>query len=509
MFNPIRKFRLGLRQRVAFAILVSYVLFAIIFIYPTVLAGHRLVEEALIGSSVELARHLAWMIEGSLQKKDLSLLRRIARQVTRIKNVSYVIVQDSGNRVLVSTRGDDDEGSVLSDQFSVKANAAPGELVQEISPHPKGLFHQLGHFFDFTVPVMLEGKKAGLVRLGITTRRANEEMYSITFYALLITALAMGFSITLALLVDRRIRMTLGKLISVTGEMAGGDLSKRVDIKTGDELQELGQSFNKMADRLERYYAELESKVQERTKELEDITQMLKEAQTQQLQYERVAVLGEIAASVSHEVRTPLNSMNINLQRLKRKLAAEPSLDSSVYRETINMISCEINRIDAVLNEFMKFIRIPQPDFQCKDLNSVIPGVLQLLDVEASRHRIRLEFRPEDHIPNIRIDEDKIKQILLNLILNSIQAMPRGGIIRVHTGLRDDRYIFLKVSDTGSGIAPEHLDKIFQPFFTTKEKGTGLGLAIVSRIVNEHGGKITCQSDPQKGTSFEILLPIN
>jgi signal transduction histidine kinase len=225
---------------------------------------------------------------------------------------------------------------------------------------------------------------------------------------------------------------------------------------------------------------------------------------------EKIAALGQIAASVNHEIKTPLNSLYLNLQLLTRKINKlktddDKGKDDLLYVTTV--IDGEIQRISEILEEFVQYARFAPPELKPDDLNLVIRQLLEMIGENAEKAGVRLqpELSPAD-LP-VMIDRKKLTQALLNLTVNAIQAMPDGGTLTIRTGHEPDGRIVAIVTDTGTGIAEPDLARIFEPFFTKKEKGMGFGLAIVRRIIEDHHGTITCRSRLGEFTEFTITLP--
>jgi signal transduction histidine kinase len=167
----------------------------------------------------------------------------------------------------------------------------------------------------------------------------------------------------------------------------------------------------------------------------------------------------------------------------------------------------EINRLDYIITQFLHAIRPRRPEFVMASLNDVVFETIELLRPEIENRGITIDDRLSRHLPPVPLDPAQIKQVLVNLIKNAIQAMTKGGILTLQTG-EGAEGIWMSISDTGCGIPPEKLNHIFQPFYTTKKKGTGLGLMIVQRIIREHGGRIELDSRIDQGTTFRIWLPL-
>lgn len=498
---------MSLRQKVAAAIVVSYLLLAFFFVLPTITFHHFLVEGELVASAKDLARHLTGMSRYFLRHDDIAILRSFLRETVRTSEgrIGYIVVSDAEGTVVASAGSEQ-----LARQASlshIRGTQTSGEIVREVGRNVSMWLHLLGHTIEISMPLGKTERTESRLRLGLSTANANREMRRMTLAGLGIALAAILLAVITAWVADRRIRTSLSHLTDVTRRMAEGDLTRRVDIRTGDELETLGRSFNQMANEIERYRSELEEKVAVRTRELADANDALKRIQTEQIRYERLSVLGEMTAVVSHEVRTPLNAMNIHLQRLKRKLRQNEAGDRDELVEILNLIAFEINRINNVINEYMRFVRPHVGRAPRAEINPTIHSVMHLLDLEAARARVQLEFVPAENLPSVPLDEDKLRQVFLNLLLNSIQAMPGGGRVVIETKEAEGGGVRARVSDDGPGISRDNLEKVFQPFFTTKPDGTGLGLAIVARILREAGGEIRCHFQEGKGAAFEMIFP--
>jgi signal transduction histidine kinase len=308
----------------------------------------------------------------------------------------------------------------------------------------------------------------------------------------------------------------LRRLNTAIRRVAQGSFTERVVIEGAGEFSELALSFNTMAAQLEAdtslrrvFYKELETQVAERTKALQTANQELQQTQIRLLEAERIATICEMAVSVTHEIRQPLNALSINFQMIKRGLRRIlPTLDAKVT-EHIQLLENEIRRINDVSTSFMKSVQVARSQRHPMDLAKTMRHVVQLLEYEATAVQVTLHYQDDTNLPLIVADENQIRQVLINLLLNAIQAQLNGGTVSVSTRYDADiAQIRLLVQDNGPGIAPELLEKIWRPFFTTKAAGIGLGLAIVRRIILEHGGDIACTSTAGQGTCFRIVLPV-
>jgi len=218
-------------------------------------------------------------------------------------------------------------------------------------------------------------------------------------------------------------------------------------------------------------------------------------------------VTGQIAAGVTHEIRTPLNSLAINVQLLRRELPSQappPSLQGAL--STLATIEYEITRINRILEEFVKFARLPTPRLGRVEIVSLLQEILGLLGPQAAAAGVRVEIRSAAPVVPVRGDRDQLREVFLNLGQNALQSMPNGGALGVEVG-PDGECVEIAVKDCGPGIPEAERERIFLPFVSTKADGLGLGLAIVRRIVEEHGGTVSCRSGVGAGAVFVVRLP--
>ncbi|MDB6140449.1 MAG: hypothetical protein JWO94_3521, partial [Verrucomicrobiaceae bacterium] len=260
---------------------------------------------------------------------------------------------------------------------------------------------------------------------------------------------------------------------------------------------------------LQRSLNSLERKVELRTAALREEMMMRHVAEEARLQAERLAVVGTMAAQVAHEVRNPLGSITLNLELLSREISA--LAESSTHQPDeghflVSQFKQELNRIKQVVDSYMQLARLPRIENHEFALHEFLGHKLQLITPELENGKVELVQSFDPAIGIIDSDSDKLWQALVNLIRNARQAMPDGGRITLTTALADEE-LHITVADTGKGIPPENLPKLFTPFFTTKADGTGLGLVLVQQIIGEMEGTIACQSETGRGTSFVMSFP--
>lgn len=248
------------------------------------------------------------------------------------------------------------------------------------------------------------------------------------------------------------------------------------------------------------------------------------------IESERVQALTLLAASVAHEIGNPLNALHIHLQLMERELkkagrepraegreskAAGPgpgsrsaTPDLRRLEQYLDVAKGEINRLDYIITQFLQAIRPVAPQLKPASLNEVVEKTLDLLQPELGNRGLNVKTKLARRLPAAPLDATQMQQVLVNLVKNAMQAMTRGGTLTLQTGEGADG-VWVSVADTGGGIPEEQINRIFEPFYTTKKRGTGLGLMIVQRIVRAHGGRIELESHPGRGTTFRVWLPVH
>jgi len=234
----------------------------------------------------------------------------------------------------------------------------------------------------------------------------------------------------------------------------------------------------------------------------------LKKSKSYMRRADRLASLGTLTAGLAHEIRNPLVTIKTFIQLLPERLE-----DEEFRKHFLNIASSEVDRISSLITELLDFARPSDPKLEFEDINSILDGMILLASTETRKKQINIIKNYTSNLPPIKIDREQMKQVFLNILLNSIEATPERGGITVNTRSfvkpGGEPYIQIEFTDTGRGIPAEHLEDIFNPFFTTKDKGSGLGLSISHQIIQDHSGYIDVESELNKGTSFFINLPFD
>ncbi|MBZ5569366.1 MAG: sensor histidine kinase [Acidobacteriia bacterium] len=256
-------------------------------------------------------------------------------------------------------------------------------------------------------------------------------------------------------------------------------------------------------ERAQRRKADLErQKAEQMAQDLADANQRLQASFEQLRRADRLSAMGELSAGLAHEIRNPLGSIEGAVQILRRK-----QLEDETKEEFGELAQRELDRLKGIVNRFLRFAR-PQPPRRIPtDPMLLLESVSKLVAETAKMGKVQVRVESASDIPATSIDQEQIKQVLLNLAINAIQAMPAGGEVML-CAVADGVNLRLEVQDQGIGIADENLERIFNPFFTTRDEGTGLGLSIAERIVSQHGGRIEPRRNRTNGMTFSVVLPI-
>lgn len=324
----------------------------------------------------------------------------------------------------------------------------------------------------------------GILLVGNSRRPYVELRQRIRSAALLVGGGGILLAILLSGWAAARVTRPVDQLAAGAREVAAGNWNTQVEVNSSDELGELAESFNRM-------------------------TRELLEQKERLVQTERVAAWRELARRLAHELKNPLFPLQLTVENLIRARQQTPEQFEEVLRESSSTLLAEISNLKTIISRFSEFSKMPQPQFQRVQLNEVVANVARLFQAQLrapDRAAIDCQVQLAEPMESIAADPELLHRAISNLVLNAMDAMPQGGTLKLRTHQQEDR-AYVEISDTGTGLTSEECERLFTPYYTSKEHGTGLGLAIVQSVVSDHGGRISVQSQAGHGTTFVIELP--
>jgi signal transduction histidine kinase len=463
-----------------------------------VVEGHqrRAILEQTRLRALSLGTGLAALSEGYLLSYNFVKLEQTTENMTTSEaDVVYVIAHLRDGKVAAFSGRNDLQGRRLDDPISQQALAADTPSVQQIViPQSK----EPG--YDVAIPVYAPGspKKWGTIRLGFSLKRAYELIHRTRRDLALLSLASIFCGTSLAVFLAMRISKPVGQLVVGVHQFAGGAYDRPIQVDASDEIGYLAAAFERMRTSLRDHLAHLA----EEKRRLEEANGRLQATQQQLLQSERLAAVGQLAARVAHEVNNPLAIIKTAICIMRNQTHEDELTDAH-----LKTMEEEINRIARILRELLDFSR-PSPIEQMVDVNAVIQSLELLLGRNLQEKHIALRVVLDPAVPQVRMSADHLKQVLLNLVRNAEDAMPSGGYLEIQTAPTDEG-MEVSVTDSGCGIAQEHLPYLFDLFFSTKadQGGMGLGLSVLYGIIKNAHGHIEVASEIGKGSTFRVVLP--
>lgn len=340
---------------------------------------------------------------------------------------------------------------------------------------------------------------------------AFESADSLKRYVLAVMVLSLLVAIAVAWLLGYYIARPIERLSKAADLLARGEF-EHARLKTGrtDEIGALYGAFGNMASQLQERHSSLEEKVESTETELKETDVKLRKTEEAAARSQQLAALGQLAAGVTHEIRTPLASLKLFLQSVQSEIEISPE-----YKEDFHLAMQQVKRIEATINRFLDFAKPQEPIFSTIDIVQLVDDSLLVVQPRANQQETIVKKEVEKVLPKMRGDKKQLGEVFLNLMVNALEAMPHKGTLtvaassgrgKVNGKVQD--YVRVDITDTGIGIDSGSLAKLFDPFFTTKASGTGLGLSIAHSTVRTHGGEIRVESKTRKGSTFSIFLPV-
>lgn len=462
-----------------------------------------------------------------------AILHRAREVVTGAPDPYAALRDDAGLGAILesSLYGESVTGAAILDTSAVViASSDPARLGLQLDERPdlaalvsRGALQQLrviysseGQMLEVRQPMALGDEAFGSIRVGVSTALMRQEVNAALRPALLTAAVALAVAVIVAALLAQLLLRPIHVIRSGLTRLGQGEFGVTLDLPPGDEFGELGRFFNVVSRQLS---ADRAAQADQKTDHAVAHSRKL-------------VALWRLTAGIAHEVKNPLNAMMIHLELLRTKLragvleaapqpvaasgtglglsaadrpVANPALEGAL--EHVRVIESEIRRLDEVVQGFLKFTRPEDLRLQPVAIAALFDEIQPVIEPEARAHRVTVIVDAPADVPDVQGDAAMLRQAVLNLAINACQAMPDGGTLRLVATAAPRHMVEVRVEDTGVGIPPENLGRIFDLSYTTKEHGTGIGLSMVYRIVQMHGGELEAQSTPGSGTTFRMLLP--
>ncbi|RPI36034.1 MAG: sensor histidine kinase [Nitrospiraceae bacterium] len=465
--------RLSLNQKLVAMMLLLSLSIIIVFVFLYSRAEQALFKE-FEDRSTELSKAIQIAVEevtGS-GPTDVKRLENYLKKLNS-KGVKEISVISNSDKIISSTNPKDVGKWLTTKKKELIFKAQLGETVTGE-----------GHSYNVIIPVTVGKKQYGYINLTINTEDFSYLMRERLMQRIVAALIVFGIGTLLIVYLAKRYTKPIEEVVSAARMVAGGNLDHELHTERKDEIGELTQSFNYMVRKL-REERELEEKLRKA---------------------EHLASIGQFSTSIAHEIRNPLNFINLSIDHMKEKYSPSHSGERETFDSLILNIKNEIGRVSRFAESFLEYGRPLEINTKATDIGKLIEDVLELTLAKAQRDHILIvrDFGP---LPELSLDPDLIKTCLYNIILNAFQAMHEGGKLAIRTRMVNAKYC-ISVEDTGEGISEDRLARIFDPFFTTKTGGLGLGLALTKRVMEEHKGKIDIKSTEGIGTTVSLFLPM-
>jgi signal transduction histidine kinase len=444
----------------------------------------------------------AMLLQEARTRADLlasAIFTRAAELALDGGDLRKTLAEDAGLRSILKMSYQSEQGmyAAIVDPDDIAITHSDAALIgTKITSHPelstvvdaspiqrlRAIYTRGGLSREVRLPLMLGTTEFGEIRVAVSTLLIRDDLETALRPAAATAVLLLIGSVMVATLLAQ---WTLRPILLIRAGLARlgrGETGVTLALPQDDEFAELGQSFNEISARLAH----------------DKVEGQISRASVSR----RLAALGRVSSGIAHEVKNPLNAMRIHLELLKMQLD-----DSQPVQEHVSILARQMRRLDEVVQGFLSFARPDPLTLAPVSLHAVIQEMLPVVRAEAGKTGVQVQVDCPEDLPPVLGDAGQLQQAFLNLALNACQAMPQGGRLRLVGRKADAGNIEVLVDDTGTGIAPGDLDKIFNLYFTTKAEGSGVGLALVYRTIHLHDGDIDVQSVPGEGTTFRVTLP--
>jgi signal transduction histidine kinase len=494
-----KKYGLNIR-RIVGGTLVFVCLVINILAVTHVAREHELIEETISGTTREHGLAWAELCSDKMKAESQTALQGVVDAIGRSESVRLAFVVDEAERIVAATDRNriGEHRQAEHDQTNNSTNPDEPKM-EELHPEPSGFFHESGHTFQFLFPIENGDDRLGTLVMQVNTAWGNQQAKSLAVRGLLLVFALTCLIALAAVALDWRLRRAVNALIVATQAIANGERTPDVHVGTGDYLDVLGESVKRMAvslhdteERVAHWHRELESTIANRTAQLEESQRLLAER-------EKMAALGLMAAGIVHEIGNPLTAMSAIVQRIERKADAK-------FSAQCRTLGQQIERISKIVNDMRHVARPVSGNGTTTNVNETLRVAVKIAQYDPRATSTEFVSRLSATVPRIPGDADRWQQVFMNMIINALDAMPRGGRLKVSTATGESG-VAISFRDSGSGMNAEQIQQLYHPFYSTKARnGMGLGLSVCHSIVRSYGGEIGVESEVGRGTEFRITI---
>ena len=481
------KVSLSLRSRFILAVLVLLVVLGSLIMFVIEQREvHAINEEQMSRGFIETKYLFQLNREEFLAYDSNGMEENIKSQIN--DNLIYIVFYNRENRP-VAANDFIKQHSEIYEQSHFENEELQGEFFSEQKRIKDGETNRVIRILEIEKPIFVEGSPVrwGSVKIGMSMTEADEEIQATRFRLILIGGLGLLGGIFGSLLLARSITTPLKKLIDGTVKISKGDFAHTIDVSTRDEIGTLAESFNDMSQQLLLTKRRMET------------------ANKKLIQAEKLAPSGRISASIAHEIRNPLTSVKLNIQKI-----SESSCWGEIEKSHLDISQEGIGHIETFIKELLNFTRVSDLNCDHFSIDQIIESAYKMISDSFELKKIRFRRDIQEELPLLFVDGDRMRQVLLNILRNASEAVDEGGEISIAASLSGDgteKAMRVEISDNGPGIPENELENIFEPFYTMKSSGFGLGLANAKKIVEQHNGSIKVIRRESAGACFEILIP--
>ncbi len=401
-------------------------------------------------------------------------------------NLIYVALFDRNSELFASTQFVKENKSINKSNFANTRDSVEKNFfkVKKLTDRKSG---RTFNILEIETPIFTEGsqRRWGSVKIGISLEGMFKEIRNTRLMLIFIGCIGILIGIVGAVILANRITNPLNRLVEATIKVSKGDFSQEIDISSQDEVGNLAQSFNEMSRRLQIARQKMEA------------------ANRKLIQAEKLASIGRISAGIAHEIRNPLTSVKLNIQKI-----IQSEQLGEIEKEHLNIAQQGISQIEKFVKELLNFTRVSVLNKDLFSTKEIVEEAIKTIIHSFELKNIHLIKELQENLPSVKVDGDKIKQVIINILRNAIEAVNNNGKIGIILSKDlEKKGIRIKIFDDGPGIPEKEKELIFEPFYTSKSSGIGMGLANAKKVINQHMGSIEVKDFNDKGTLFEIFIP--